>query len=40
MNDREVLLRIQKLLDGVERTPDTLEKIAALLSENGYRVRD
>lgn len=36
----DVLLAIQEKLDGVEWTPDTLEEIAQLLIDNGYRVRD
>lgn len=40
MDDRDILLEIQGELDGVEWTLDTLETIAALLRDNGYRVRD
>lgn len=40
MTESEILLAIQELLDGVEWTPDTLDRIAMLLVNNGYRVRD
>jgi hypothetical protein len=40
MNDHDLLLNIQELLDGVEWTPTTLDTIADLLRESGYRVRD
>jgi len=40
MNDHDLLLAIQEELDGVEWTPDTLQTVAALLTSNGYTVRD
>lgn len=40
MSDHEIVLAIQELLDGVEWSPDTLERIAGLLQFNGYKVRD
>lgn len=40
MNDHELILEIQGLMDGVEWTPETLERIAELLRRSGYRVRD
>lgn len=40
MEDHEILLQIQELLDGVEWTPETLDEVAKLLNDNGYRVRD
>jgi hypothetical protein len=40
MTDHEIVLAIQDLMDGVEWTLDTLDIIAMLLDENGYRVRD
>ena len=40
MTDHDLLLTIQELLDGVEWTPDTIEIIAELMTENGYRIRD
>jgi hypothetical protein len=40
VNDHEIILAIQDLLDGVEWTPATLDEIAALLNDNGYRIRD
>lgn len=40
MHDHEILLAIQEAMDGVEWTPDTLDAIAKLLNDNGYRVRD
>ena len=36
----DVLLGIQELMDGVEWTPATLEAIAALMVNAGYRIRD
>jgi hypothetical protein len=38
--DYKLLLAIQRLLDGVEWTEQTLDEIAVLLDENGYRIRD
>ena len=39
MNDHDLLLEIQELLDGVEWTHETLEKIASLLHQHGYQIR-
>jgi hypothetical protein len=36
----QALLAIQESMDGVEWTPDTLERIAEILEQAGYRVRD
>jgi len=36
----DLLLAIQELLDGVEWTPATLEDIAQLMVNAGYRIRD
>lgn len=38
MTDRELLLAIQKVLDGNEWSPDTAEAVARLLNENGYPI--
>lgn len=40
MDDRYALLEIQNALDGVEWTPDTLERIARAMIAAGYRIRD
>ena len=40
MDDHELLLSIQELLDGVEWAPDTLDCIASLMIQSGYRIRD
>ena len=40
MNDHDAMLAIQEELDGVEWGSDTLERIATILIESGYRVRD
>jgi hypothetical protein len=40
MNDHEAMLAIQQALDGVEWTADTLECIAEILLQAGYRIRD
>lgn len=40
MDDHEMILRIQELLDGQMWAADTLEEIASLLVDNGYRIRD
>jgi hypothetical protein len=40
MNDHDLLLTIQELLDGVEWTADTVDTIARLMAESGYRIRD
>jgi hypothetical protein len=36
----DALLAIQEQLDGVEWTPDTLERIAEIMVRAGYRIRD
>ncbi len=40
MNDNELLLAIQELLDGVAWSMETLEEIARLMIDSGYRIRD
>jgi hypothetical protein len=40
MTDHEAMLAIQQELDGVEWTADTLECIAEILQQAGYRIRD
>jgi hypothetical protein len=40
MDDHDLLLSIQELLDGTSWTPATLDLIADLLNQNGYRIRD
>jgi hypothetical protein len=40
MIDHEAMLAIQQELDGVEWTADTLERIAEILHQAGYRIRD
>jgi hypothetical protein len=40
MDDHEIVLKIQELMDGVEWTPETLDEIAELLNNNGYKVKD
>jgi hypothetical protein len=40
MTESEALLAIQELLDGVEWTPSTLDKIAQVMIQAGYRIRD
>lgn len=40
VNDHEIVLAIQEELDGSEWTSATLDRIATLLIDNGYRVRD
>jgi hypothetical protein len=40
MNDHDLLLAIQELLDGVEWTCETVETIAEMMVESGYRIRD
>lgn len=40
MQASDALLAIQELMDGVEWTPDTLDQIADILRDAGYRVRD
>jgi hypothetical protein len=39
-NSSTLLLAIQEQLDGVEWSSDTLERIAAIMVEGGYRIRD
>jgi len=34
-----ILQQIVDLLDGVEWSPDTLDEIATLLNNNGYKIR-
>jgi hypothetical protein len=40
MIDHEAMLAIQQELDGVEWMADTLERIAEILHQAGYRIRD
>jgi hypothetical protein len=40
MNDHDLLLEIQALLDGVEWNSETLDRIAALMIDSCYRIRD
>jgi hypothetical protein len=40
MDDHQAMLAIQQELDGVEWTPDTLGRVAAILQQAGYRIRD
>ena len=40
MSDHNIVLAIQELLDGVEWTSQTLDAIATVLRNSGYRVRD
>lgn len=40
MAPEHALLEIQTELDGVEWTPDTLERVAAIMVKAGYRIRD
>jgi hypothetical protein len=40
MFDHEAMLEIQQVLDGVEWTADTLDCIARILLQAGYRIRD
>jgi hypothetical protein len=40
MTDHEAILAIQELMDGVEWNGDTLEAIAEILINAGYKVRD
>jgi hypothetical protein len=40
MIDHEAMLAIQQELDAVEWTADTLERIAKILHQAGYRIRD
>jgi hypothetical protein len=38
--DHKLLVAIQRLMDGVEWSPQTLDEIAVLLDGNGYKIRD
>ena len=40
MNDHEAMLAIQQELDGVEWTAETLERVAEILQQAGYRICD
>ncbi len=40
MTPDEALLAIQQEMDGVEWTPDTLDRIAEIMVKAGYRIRD
>jgi hypothetical protein len=40
MTDREIVVLIQRFLDGTEWSAYTLDAIATLLRENGYPIRD
>lgn len=40
MTDHDAMLAIQREVDGVEWTPDTLDRIAEILRAAGYQVRD
>jgi hypothetical protein len=40
MDDHQALLAIQKLMDRVEWSPDTLDRIGEIMEEGGYRIRD
>lgn len=40
MTNDEALLAIQEAMDGVEWTPDTLDAIAKIMQEAGYRIRN
>jgi hypothetical protein len=40
MNDHQAMLAIEQELDGVEWTAETLERIAEILQQAGYRIRD
>jgi uncharacterized protein YllA (UPF0747 family) len=40
MNDHEAMLAIQQELDGVEWTAEALERVADILQQAGYRIRD
>jgi hypothetical protein len=40
MDDHEALLAIQKLMDGVVWSPDTLDAIASILERAGYEIAD
>lgn len=40
MNADDALLAIQAIMDGEAWSPDTLDRIAAILREAGYPIRD
>lgn len=40
MTDHEAMLAIQELMAGVEWSADTLDRIAAIMIDAGYRIRD
>jgi hypothetical protein len=40
MDDHDAMLAIQQELDGGEWTADTLERVAEILQQAGYRIRD
>ncbi len=40
MNDHEIILAIQELMSQVEWDASTLDEIADLLDDNGYKVGD
>lgn len=40
MNPEDALLKIQELMDGVAWSSDTLEGIAEVMVEAGYKIRD
>jgi hypothetical protein len=40
MDEHEAMLAIQKELDGVEWTPETLDRIAEIMRKAAYRIRD
>jgi hypothetical protein len=40
MDDQETLLEIQQLLDGTAWSATTLDEIAEIMRQAGYRIRD
>lgn len=40
MDDHNAMLAIQELMDGVEWSADTLDEIAQIVRDAGYRIRD
>jgi hypothetical protein len=40
MTDHDAMLAIQDLMDGVAWTPDTLNEIAQIMENAGYRISD
>lgn len=40
MSEADALLQIQEEMSGVEWTPATLERIAEILEQAGYKVED